>query len=194
MNFLEARIVSDGVVKPGDVLKVDSFLNHQMDIALIERIGQEFYTRFADRPITKVLTLETSGIGVAYPVARLFGVPLVFAKKSKSINIEGEMYVAEVESFTHKNKNQVIVSKKFLSKDDHVLVIDDFLAHGCAVNGLIDLIRSAGASVEGVGIAVEKGFQTGGKLIREKGIRVESLAIIDSMDAGTGEIVFREQG
>ena len=193
MNFLEERIMRDGIVKPGNVLKVDSFLNHQMDIALMDQIGLEFHRRFQDRPITKVLTIEASGIAIAYPVARAFGVPLVFAKKSKSINIEGEMYVAEVESFTHKNKNQVIVSKKFLDSDDHVLIIDDFLANGCALQGLISISEAAGATVEGLGIAIEKGFQIGGRVIRNLGYRLESLAIVDGMDADTGKIIFREQ-
>ena len=191
MNFLEERILKDGIVKEGNVLKVDSFLNHQMDIALFDEMGAEWKRRFADKPINKILTIEASGIGIACVAARHFNVPVVFAKKSKSINIEGDMYVAEVESFTHKCKNQVIVSKKFLSPEDHVLIIDDFLANGCAVAGLLDLVMSAGATVEGVGIAVEKGFQEGGKLLRNKGVRVESLAIVESMDAKTGEIVFR---
>lgn len=194
MKLLEERIRRDGVVKEGNILKVDSFLNHQMDIDLFNAMGEEFHRLFADRPVNKILTIEASGIGIAVITAQHFHVPVVFAKKAQSVNLDGEMYTTKIESFTHKRTYDVIVSKKFLSKDDHVLVIDDFLANGCAVNGLIDLIRFAGASVEGVGIAVEKGFQTGGKLIREKGIRVESLAIIDSMDAGTGEIVFREQG
>ena len=193
MNFLEQRIVKDGIVKPGNVLKVDSFLNHQMDIALMDEIGLEFHRRFKDRPVTKVLTIEASGIAIAYPVARAFGVPLIFAKKSKSINIEGEMYVAEVESFTHKNKNQVIVSKKFLNSDDHVLIIDDFLANGCALQGLISIAEAAGATVEGLGIAIEKGFQIGGRVIRNLGYRLESLAIVDAMDAETGKITFRKQ-
>ena len=193
MNFLEERILKDGNVKPGNVLKVDSFLNHQMDIALMDEIGKEFHRRFADKKITKVLTIEASGIAIAYPVAREFGVPMIFAKKSKSINIEGEMYVAEVESFTHKNKNQVIVSKKFLSSDDHVLIIDDFLANGCALQGLISIAEEAGATVEGLGIAIEKGFQIGGRVIRNLGYRLESLAIVDGMDAQTGEITFREK-
>ena len=193
MNFLEERIVKDGIVKPGNVLKVDSFLNHQMDIALMEEIGREFHRRFGDKPITKVLTIEASGIGIACFVAKEFGVPMVFAKKSKSINIDGEMYVAEVESFTHKNKNQVIVSKKFLSADDHILIVDDFLANGCALQGLISIAESAGATIEGLGIVIEKGFQIGGKVIRNLGYRLESLAIVDSMDAETGAIAFREQ-
>lgn len=193
MNFLEERITKDGIVKPGNVLKVDSFLNHQMDIHLLNEIGQEFHRRFVDKPINKVLTIEASGIAIAYPVANAFGVPLVFAKKSKSINIEGEMYVAEVESFTHKNKNQVIVSKKFLGPDDHILIIDDFLANGCALQGLISIAESAGATIEGLGIAVEKGFQIGGRVIRNLGYHLESLAIVDGMDAETGSIMFRKQ-
>ncbi|MDE5823100.1 MAG: xanthine phosphoribosyltransferase [Lachnospiraceae bacterium] len=193
MNFLEERITKDGIVKPGNVLKVDSFLNHQMDISLLNEIGREFHRRFAHKHVTKVLTIEASGIAIAYPVANEFGVPMVFAKKSKSINIEGDVYVAEVVSFTHKNKNQVIVSKKFLDADDHVLIIDDFLANGCALQGLISIAESAGATVEGLGIAVEKGFQIGGRVIRNLGYQLESLAIVESMDAATGTIHFREQ-
>ena len=193
MNFLEERILKDGVVKEGNVLKVDSFLNHQMDVALLDEIGKEFHRRFADKQITKVLTIEASGIAIAYAVARCFGVPMVFAKKSKSVNIDGEMYVAEVESFTHKNKNQVIVSKKFLNANDHILIIDDFLANGCALQGLIAIAESAGATVEGLGIAIEKGFQSGGRIIRNLGYQLESLAIIESMNHETGTIVFREQ-
>ena len=193
MNFLEERIVKDGIVKPGNVLKVDSFLNHQMDITLMDQMGKEFHRRFANKKITKVLTIEASGIAIACSVAREFGVPLVFAKKSKSINIEGDMYVAEVESFTHKNRNQVIVAKKYLSADDHVLIIDDFLANGCALQGLISITESSGATVEGLGIAIEKGFQIGGRVIRNLGYQLESLAIVESMNAETGEIVFREQ-
>ena len=193
MNFMEERIAKDGIVKAGNVLKVDSFLNHQMDIGLMEEIGREFKRRFVDKPITKVLTIEASGIGIAAFVAKEFGVPMVFAKKSKSINIEGDMYVAEVESFTHGNRNQVIVSKKFLSADEHVLIIDDFLANGCALQGLISIVESAGAVVEGCGIVIEKGFQIGGRVIRNMGYRVESLAIVDAMDAETGEITFRAQ-
>lgn len=193
MNFLEERIVKDGIVKEGNVLKVDSFLNHQMDIELFDQMGAEFKKRFADRPINKILTIEASGIGIACVVAQHFGVPVVFAKKSKSINIEGEMYTAEVESFTHKCKNQVIVAKKFLSEDDHVLIIDDFLANGCALQGLIQIVKSAGGTVEGIGIAIEKGFQSGGTVIRNLGYRLESLAIVDGMDPSTGEITFREK-
>ena len=193
MNFLEERIVKDGIVKEGNVLKVDSFLNHQMDIELFDQMGAEFKKRFADRPINKILTIEASGIGIACVVAQHFGVPVVFAKKTKSINIEGEMYTAEVESFTHKCKNQVIVAKKFLSEDDHVLIIDDFLANGCALQGLIQIVKAAGGTVEGIGIAIEKGFQSGGTVIRNLGYHLESLAIVDGMDASTGEITFSEQ-
>ena len=193
MNFLEERIVKDGVVKPGNVLKVDSFLNHQMDISLMDQLGEEFKRRFAGKNINKVLTIEASGIAIACSVARCFNVPLVFAKKSKSVNIDGDMYVAEVESFTHKNKNQVIVSKRFISPDDHVLIIDDFLANGCALQGLISITESAGATVEGLGIAIEKGFQYGGRSIRNLGYHLESIAIVDAMDAETGKITFREQ-
>ena len=193
MKLLEERIRKDGVVKEGNILKVDSFLNHQMDISLFNQMSEEFRRLFADCPINKILTIEASGIGIAAIVAQHFNVPVVFAKKAQSVNLDGEMYTTKIESFTHKRTYEVIVSKKFLSSDDHILVIDDFLANGCAVDGLIDLIQSAGATVEGVGIAIEKGFQTGGQLIRDKGIRVESLAIIESMDAATGEIVFREQ-
>ena len=193
MNFLEERILKDGVVKEGNVLKVDSFLNHQMDVELIDRIGEEFYRRFKDKEITKILTIEASGIAMAYAVARCFKVPMVFAKKAKSVNIDGEMYTAEVESFTHKNKNQVIVSKKFLSADDKILIVDDFLANGCALQGLISIAESAGASVEGIGIVIEKGFQFGGRSIRNLGYQLESLAIVEAMDHETKTIVFREQ-
>ena len=193
MNFLEERIVKDGTVKPGNVLKVDSFLNHQMDVALLDEIGREFKRRFGHKKITKVLTIESSGIAIAYPVAREFGVPMVFAKKAKSVNIDGETYVAEVESFTHKNTNRVIVAKKFLGPEDHVLIIDDFLANGCALQGLISIVKQAGAEVDGIGIAIEKGFQNGGKVIRNLGYQLESLAIVDGMDATTRTIQFREQ-
>ena len=192
MYFLEERIAKDGIVKEGNVLKVDSFLNHQMDIGLFNQMGEEFKKRFAEKPINKILTIEASGIGIACVVASHFNVPVVFAKKSKSINIDGDMYVAEVESFTHKCKNQVIVSKKFLNEDDHVLIIDDFLANGCALQGLISIVNNAGGTVEGIGIAIEKGFQVGGQIIRNLGYQLESLAIVDAMDAATGHITFRE--
>ena len=192
MNFLEERIAKDGIVKEGNVLKVDSFLNHQMDIRLFDEMGAEFKRRFADANINKILTIEASGIGIACIAARHFDLPVVFAKKSKSINIDGDMYVAEVESFTHKCKNQVIVSRKFLGPEDHVLIIDDFLANGCALQGLISIVTEAGGTVEGIGIAIEKGFQNGGRIIRNLGYHLESLAIVDSMDAATGSITFRE--
>ena len=191
MNFLEERILKDGVIKPGNVLKVDNFLNHQIDIKLLDEMGREFKRRFADAGITKVLTIETSGIAIACSVAREFGVPVVFAKKAKSVNLDGEMYVASVESFTHKKINQVIVSKKFLDAGDRVLIVDDFLANGCALQGLISIVDSADAEVVGCGIAIEKGFQEGGERIRNLGYRLESLAIIESMDAETGTIIFR---
>ena len=191
MNFLEEKIIKDGIVKEGNVLKVDSFLNHQMDIELFNEMGKEWKKRFEGKPINKILTIEASGIGIACIAAQHFGVPVVFAKKSKSINLEGDMYTAEVESFTHKNKNQVIVAKKFLSEEDHVLLIDDFLANGCALQGLIQIVQSAGATVEGIGIAIEKGFQNGGTIIRNLGYQLESLAIVDAMNAQTGEITFR---
>ena len=193
MNFLEERIVKDGIVKEGNVLKVDSFLNHQMDIDLFNQMGAEFKKRFAEKNINKIVTIEASGIGIACVVAMHFNVPVVFAKKAKSINIDGDMYIAEVESFTHKCKNQVIVSKKFLNDNDHVLIIDDFLANGCALQGLISIINQAGGTVEGIGIAIEKGFQNGGNIIRNAGYQLESLAIVDAMDAETGKITFREK-
>ena len=191
MKLLEERIRKDGTVKAGNVLKVDSFLNHQMDIELFNEMGKEWARLFADRKITKILTVEASGIGIACVAAQHFHVPVVFAKKSQSVNIDGEVYSTKIESFTHKRVYDVIVSKKFLHPEDHILIIDDFLANGCALEGLIDIVNKAGASVEGVGIAVEKGFQKGGDLIRSKGIRVESLAIVESMDDKTGEITFR---
>ena len=193
MNFFEEKIVRDGFVKEGNVLKVDSFLNHQIDVALLDKVGKEFYERFKDKRVTKVLTIEASGIAIACFVAKYFDVPVVFAKKSKSVNIDGDMYVAEVESFTHKNVNNVIVSKKFISPDDSIIIVDDFLANGCALQGLISITESAGATVAGIGIAIEKGFQIGGRVIRNLGYQLESLAIVESMNAETGEIVFREQ-
>lgn len=193
MNFLEERIMRDGTVKEGNVLKVDNFLNHQMDVKLLDEIGKEFYRRFKDVGVTKVLTIEASGIAIAAFVAKYFNVPFVFAKKAKSVNIDGDVFVAEVESFTHKNKNNVIVSKKFLSPEDKVLIIDDFLANGCALQGLISIAEEAGASVVGIGIAIEKGFQIGGRVIRNLGYRLESLAIVESMDHETGTVNFRAQ-
>ncbi len=194
LKLLEDRILKDGIVKPGNVLKVDSFLNHQMDISLFNDMGKEFRRLFNDTPINKILTIEASGIGIACVAAQYFdNVPVVFAKKSQTVNIDGEVYSTKIESFTHKRVYDVILSKKYLSSKDHVLIIDDFLANGCALNGLLDIAQKAGATVEGVGIAVEKGFQRGGELIRQKGIRVESLAIIESMDADSGNIVFKEQ-
>ena len=192
MNFLEEKIKKDGIIKEGNVLKVDSFLNHQMDIELFNEMGKEWKKRFEGKEINKILTIEASGIGIACVAAQYFGVPVVFAKKSKSINLEGDMYTAEVESFTHKNKNQVIVSKKFLNENDKVLLIDDFLANGCALQGLIQIVQAAGASVEGIGIAIEKGFQSGGRIIRNLGYQLESLAIVEEMDWKTGTITFRE--
>lgn len=191
MRLLEERIEKDGIVKEGNVLKVDSFLNHQMDIHLFNEMGKEFKRLFAQKNINKILTIEASGIGIACIVAQHFDVPVVFAKKSKSINLEGEVYTTKIESFTHKKTYDVIVSKKFISSDDHILIIDDFLANGCALEGLIDLVQSAGATVEGIGIAIEKGFQKGGETIRAKGIQLESLAIVDAMDEATGTITFR---
>ena len=193
MQLLKERILKDGTVKPGNILKVDSFLNHQMDIPFINEIGKEFKNRFADSPITKILTIEASGIGIACIVAQYFGVPVVFAKKAQSLNLDGEMYTTKVQSFTHKKVYDVIVSKKYLGPQDRVLIIDDFLANGCALEGLIELTRSAGALVEGIGICVEKGFQRGGDKIRSMGVRLESLAIIDGMDATTGTVEFRDE-
>ncbi|MBR5306759.1 MAG: xanthine phosphoribosyltransferase [Oscillospiraceae bacterium] len=193
MNCLEKKIMEEGIVKEGNVLKVDSFLNHQMDINLFNEMGKEFKRRFEGKNINKILTIEASGIGIACIVAQHFNVPVVFAKKSKSINIAGDVYTAEVESFTHKNKNQVVVSKRFLSPDDRVLIIDDFLANGCALQGLIQIIQSAGGTVEGIGIAIEKGFQVGGRTIRNLGFQLESLAIVEGMNHETGEIFLRPQ-
>lgn len=191
MNILKERILNDGVVKKGNVLKVDSFLNHQIDIDLLNEMAKEWVKRFEGKNINKILTIEASGIAIAAVVAQYFKVPVVFAKKAKSINLDGSMYVAEVESFTHQTTNKVIVSKKYLNEEDRVLIIDDFLANGCALQGLIEIAKYAGATVEGVGIAIEKGYQGGGALIRDMGYQVESLAIVESMNAETGEIVFR---
>ena len=192
MNFLEERILKDGIVKEGNVLKVDSFLNHQMDVKLFDEIGAEFKRRFDGVQVDKILTIEASGIGIACMVARHFDVPVIFAKKSKSVNIDGDVFVAEVESFTHKCKNQIMVSKKFLKPSENVLIIDDFLANGCALQGLISIVSSAGANVAGIGIVIEKGFQQGGQIIRNLGYHLESLAIVEEMNAETGDIRFRE--
>ena len=191
MKLLQEKICRDGVVKPGNILKVDSFLNHQLDVLFLDKMGEEFYSRFKDENITKILTIEASGIAIASLTGLHFKVPVVFAKKSKSINLDGEMYVTNVESFTHKNVNNVIVAKKFLNPQDRILILDDFLATGNALVGLISLVEESGASVAGIGIAIEKGFQDGGKRIRDAGYRLESLAIIDSMNGETGEINFR---
>lgn len=191
MRLLEERIRRDGIVKSSEVLKVDSFLNHQIDIGLLNEMGAEFKRLFADAPVNKILTIEASGIGIACIAAQHFDVPVVFAKKSQSVNIDGDVYTTRIQSFTHGRVFDVIVAKKFIGPDDHVLIIDDFLANGCALEGLIDICEHAGASVEGIGIAVEKGFQPGGARIRERGLRLESLAIVESMDPASGEIVFR---
>lgn len=191
MKLLEQRIQKDGIIKEGNVLKVDSFLNHQMDIGLFNEMGKEFKKLFQNKPINKILTIEASGIGIACIVAQHFDVPVVFAKKAQSINIDGEVYTTKIESFTHKKVYDVILSKKYISSDDHILIIDDFLANGYALNGLIELVKRAGATIEGIGIAIEKGFQPGGDLIRSKGIQLESLAIVESMDANTNTITFR---
>lgn len=193
MNLLEERIQRDGVVKEGGVLKVDSFLNHQMDIALFRWMGEEWKRRFAGVPVTKILTIEASGIGIAAIAGECFSVPVVFAKKAKSVNLDGGMYTAEVESFTHKNKNRILVSRQFLAPGDRVLILDDFLANGCALQGLISIVNAAGATVAGIGIAIEKGFQPGGQAIRNLGCRLESLAIIEEMDPASGRIRFRPQ-
>ncbi len=190
MQLLQERILRDGVVRAGNVLKVDSFLNHQMDVALFDEMGKEFYRRFANESITKILTVEASGIGIACLAAVHFGVPVVFAKKTQTSNIDPDVYAAPVHSFTHGKDYTVRVSKQYLSDADRVLLIDDFLANGEALRGLASIVEQAGATLCGAGIAIEKGFQDGGKQLRESGMRVESLAIIDSME--NGEIVFRD--
>ncbi len=193
MKILEDRILKDGAVRPGNVLKVDCFLNHQMDISLFQEMGKEWKRLFADRNINKILTIEASGIGIAAVAATFFdNVPVVFAKKAESLNVDGEVYRTKVESFTKKRIYDVFVSKKYLSPDDHILIIDDFLANGKAMLGLIDLIEEAGATIEGIGIAIEKGFQPGGQILRDKGYQVESLAIVDKLDAENGIIEFRK--
>lgn len=192
MNFIEERILKDGIIREGNVLKVDSFLNHQMDVALLDRIGKEFYDKFSQAGITRILTIEASGIAIACAVARYFNVPVVFAKKSKSVNIDGDTYTAKVESFTHKCTNHILVSKKYLAENDNILIIDDFLANGCALQGLISITEEAKAKVAGIGIVIEKGFQAGGETIRNAGYHVESLAIVESMDPEKGTITFRK--
>lgn len=191
MELLHRRIREDGLVKPGNVLKVDSFVNHQMDVELFREMAREWKRHFAGAPINKIMTIEASGIGLAAIAGLEFGLPVVFAKKSQSINLDGSVYSTKIESFTHKKVYDVIVSKKYIGKDDHVLIIDDFLANGCAMRGLIDICEKAGATVEGIGIAIEKGFQPGGAELRARGYQVDSLAIVESMDAQTGEIEFR---
>lgn len=191
MKLLEDRILKDGIIKPGNVLKVDSFLNHQMDIPLINELGREFKRRFADNTITKILTIEASGIGIACIAAQYFDVPVVFAKKAQSLNLDGEIYISKVESFTHKRVYDVILSKKFLTDQDHVLLIDDFLANGCALMGLMDIVKQSGAVLEGAGIVIEKGFQKGGQMIRDMGVHLESLAIVDSMTDDS--LIFRPE-
>lgn len=191
MNFLEEKILKDGVVREGNVLKVDSFLNHQMDVDIIDKIGKSFYERFKDKNVTRIITIESSGIAIGFATARYFNLPFVFAKKSKSINIDSDVFVAEVESFTHKCVNNVIVSKNFIKPKDKVLIIDDFLANGCALQGLIKIVEQAGAEVTGIGIAIEKGFQKGGEIIRSKGYDLYSLAVIDSMDSQNKTVNFR---
>lgn len=191
MELLEQRIRQDGIVKEGNVLKVDGFLNHRMDVTLLREMAEQWRADFSDKPINKILTIEASGIGIAAIAGLVFDVPVLFAKKSKSINIDGSVYCARVHSFTHKTDSDVIVSKKFLDENDHVLIIDDFMANGCAMNGLIEICEGAGATIEGIGIAIEKGYQGGGDALRERGFAVNSLAIVESMDASTGEIEFR---
>ncbi len=193
MQLLEEKIVNDGVIKSGNVLKVDSFLNHQIDVPFIAELGKELKRLFADRPINKILTIEASGIGIACVAAMYFGVPVVFAKKSSGSNMDKDVYFTQIYSYTHSKTNDVVVSKRFLSKDDHVLIIDDFLANGCALEGLIDIVRQAGGVVEGVGVAIEKGFQGGGDKLRQAGINLHSLAIIEAMDAKTNSVVFRHE-
>ncbi len=193
MKLLKERIRREGNVKPGNVLKVDMFLNHQIDVDLMNEIGKEFKRLFSDKKPTKILTIEASGIAIACITAQYFGVPVVFAKKAQSINLDGDSYTTKIESFTHKKVYDVIVSKKYLKRDDRILIIDDFLANGCALLGLIDIVKSAGASLEGIGIVIEKGFQSGGKAIRDMGIELKSLAIIESMNAENGEIVFSDE-
>lgn len=191
LNLLQKKILSDGVIKPGNVLKVDSFLNHQIDVPFISELGKEFKKLFFGKKVDKILTIEASGIGIACLTAIYFGVPVVFAKKSAGSNMDADVYATEVKSFTHNKVNHVVVSKKYLNEGEHILIMDDFLANGCAVEGLMDQVSQAGGIVEGVGICIEKGFQGGGNALRSKGVDVKSLAIIEKMDAATGTISFR---
>ena len=191
MQLLKDRIRKDGKIKAGNVLKVDSFLNHQMDIKLFGEIGKEFKRRFADVEVNKILTIEASGIGIACIVAQYFDVPVVFAKKTQTKNIAGEVYTSKVESYTHGRIYDIIVSREFLGPDDKVLLIDDFMANGKAMEGLIQIVKDSGAQLVGAGIVIEKGFQPGGDALRDQGVHLESLAIVESMDEKTGEIVFR---
>lgn len=193
MELLEKKILEDGVIKNGNVLKVDSFLNHQIDVPFIAELGKEFKRLFADRPINKILTIEASGIGIASIAAMYFNVPVVFAKKSSGSNMDRDVYFTKIYSFTHNKDNDVIVAKQYLNKNDHVLIIDDFLANGCALEGLMDIVRQSGGIVEGIGIAIEKGFQGGGDKLRAAGVNLRSLAIIDKMDSATGTIQFRHE-
>ena len=193
MKFLEDRILRDGKVKEGDILKVDSFLNHQIDPELIAKLAEEFYRQFSEDRPTKILTIEASGIAIAIETARVFGVPMIFAKKNQTKNIAGDVYTSKVMSYTHGREYDIILSRDFLTSSDRVLVIDDFLANGAALRGLIDIIRQSGAYLCGCGIAVEKGFQPGGRELRSEGIKLKSLAIVESMDAATGSITFREE-
>lgn len=190
MKLLEERILKDGKIFAGNVLKVDSFLNHQLDVSLLSEMGKELKNKYGDCGITKILTIEASGIGVGCMVAQFFNCPLLFAKKTKTINIKGDVYTSKVESFTHKCTYDIIVSKDFLTSDDNVLIVDDFLAKGNALNGLIDIVNQSGAHLAGCGIAIEKAYQGGGDKLRSKGIRVESMAIIEEMDCENGSIVF----
>lgn len=190
MKLLEERILKDGKIFKGNVLKVDSFLNHQLDVQLLSEIGAELKNKYSDCDITKILTIEASGIGVGCMVAQFFNCPLLFAKKTKTINIKGDVYTSKVESFTHKCTYDIIVSKDFLTSDDNVLIVDDFLAKGNALNGLIDIVNQSGAHLVGCGIAIEKAYQGGGDTLRSKGIRVESMAIIEEMDCESGSITF----
>lgn len=192
MNFLEERIQRDGIIKPGNVLKVDFFLNHQIDVAFLKQIGQEFKRRFANVKIDRIMTIEASGIGIACITALYFDVPVVYAKKTNAVAANDELYTAEVKSYTHNCTNTIIVSRKYLPADENILIIDDFLANGCALQGLISIVRQAGANVAGIGIVIEKGFQMGGTIIRNLGYRLESLAVVESMDSDNGKIHFRK--